>query len=203
MLRENSIDLVSACPDADVDVMVHFPNRYRVERDERSRWWCRPRWKTRNCCMFEQTVMLLLAGEFVCQVSHQKNFDISRTTNTAERSTQVCREDLSPVGGHLASIRLLSRLCPLREDERTAIRAYFAEIKSRSGAGDRIFTRSCVQLDRRPVDAWRYSRNQHDHGTDSSQDADLRNELQMVAAQFKTISADGSHRSVFERCSSE
>lgn len=35
MLRENGIDLVSACPDADVDVMVHFPNRYRVERDER------------------------------------------------------------------------------------------------------------------------------------------------------------------------
>lgn len=35
MLRDNGIDLVSACPDADADVMVHFPNRYRVIRDER------------------------------------------------------------------------------------------------------------------------------------------------------------------------
>lgn len=33
MLRDNGIDLVSACPDADADVMVHFPNRYRVIRD--------------------------------------------------------------------------------------------------------------------------------------------------------------------------
>jgi len=34
MLRENGIDLVSACPDADVDVMMHFENRYKVVRDE-------------------------------------------------------------------------------------------------------------------------------------------------------------------------
>lgn len=34
MLRENGIDLVSACPDADVDVMIHFNNRYKVVRDE-------------------------------------------------------------------------------------------------------------------------------------------------------------------------
>lgn len=34
MLRDNGIDLVSACPDADVDVMVNFQNRYRVDRDE-------------------------------------------------------------------------------------------------------------------------------------------------------------------------
>jgi hypothetical protein len=34
MLRENGIDLVSACPDADVDVMIHFENRYKVVREE-------------------------------------------------------------------------------------------------------------------------------------------------------------------------
>ena len=34
MLRDNGIDLVSACPDAAVDVMTHFPNRYRVIRNE-------------------------------------------------------------------------------------------------------------------------------------------------------------------------
>jgi uncharacterized protein (DUF2249 family) len=34
MLRDNRIDLVSACPDAEVDVMIHFPNRYKVVRNE-------------------------------------------------------------------------------------------------------------------------------------------------------------------------
>ncbi|OHC72441.1 MAG: hypothetical protein A3H93_05795 [Rhodocyclales bacterium RIFCSPLOWO2_02_FULL_63_24] len=33
MLRQNGIDLVSACPDADLDVLLQFPNRYRVTRD--------------------------------------------------------------------------------------------------------------------------------------------------------------------------
>lgn len=33
MLRKNGIFLVSACPDADVDVLIQFPNRYEVTRD--------------------------------------------------------------------------------------------------------------------------------------------------------------------------
>lgn len=33
MLRENGIDLVSACPAAEVDVMLCFPNRYMVTRE--------------------------------------------------------------------------------------------------------------------------------------------------------------------------
>jgi hypothetical protein len=33
MLRQNGIDLVSACPDADLDVLLQFPNRYRVTRE--------------------------------------------------------------------------------------------------------------------------------------------------------------------------
>lgn len=34
MLRDNGIDLVSACPAAEVDVMMHFKNRYKVIRNE-------------------------------------------------------------------------------------------------------------------------------------------------------------------------
>ena len=33
MLHRNGIDLVSACPDTDLIVLQHFPNRYRVTRD--------------------------------------------------------------------------------------------------------------------------------------------------------------------------
>jgi len=33
MLAENGIDLVSACPDAEIDVLIHFKNRYIVTRD--------------------------------------------------------------------------------------------------------------------------------------------------------------------------
>ena len=34
MLRDNGIDLISACPDADLDVMMHFKNRYKVIRGD-------------------------------------------------------------------------------------------------------------------------------------------------------------------------
>lgn len=33
MLGDNGIDLVSACPDAEIDVLIHFKNRYIVTRD--------------------------------------------------------------------------------------------------------------------------------------------------------------------------
>ena len=33
MLRDNGIDLVSACPAAEVDVMLCFPHRYMVTRE--------------------------------------------------------------------------------------------------------------------------------------------------------------------------
>ena len=80
--------------------------------------------------MFERVVMLLLAGEFICKVSHPEEF---RFLEREDERREIDRY-LSRVGRRLAQTRHQSGyyLAFVRcgEQEKDTIRHHFAEIKS-------------------------------------------------------------------------
>lgn len=149
--------------------------------------------------MFEQTIMALLAGEFICRISHPDLFrflDIPENRDDVNAYLDKIGRKLSATshqsGYYLAFVRCGT-------DERAAIRAHFADIKANLAPVVGFF-QTIIR-----------ATGQEDlllHGAriESSvlmglidQDAGLRNELQTVATLYKTISSDGSHSSMFAR----
>lgn len=149
--------------------------------------------------MFEQTVTLLLTGEFVCHVSHPEEFRFIE--DDAHR--QEIDQFVGKIGRRLAATSHRSGFylayARCGESEREAIRTYF----------------SMVKADLAPVVGFLHAvmraTGQEDllmHGAtletstimaQIDQDPGLRNELQTVASLFKSTTADGSHRSMFDR----
>lgn len=149
--------------------------------------------------MFERVVMLLLAGEFICKVSHPAEYQfLEREDERTEVDRYIAR-----IGRRLAQTRHQSGfyLAFVRsgEQEKETIRRHFAEIKASLTPVVMFF-----QLVMRTTG--REELLMHGALIESSammaqidQDAGLRNELQTVATVYKTIAADGAHRSMFER----
>lgn len=149
--------------------------------------------------MFERVVMLLLAGEFICKVSHPEEF---RSLEREDERREIDRY-LSRIGRRLAQTRHQSGyyLAFVRcgEQEKETIRHHFSEIKASLTPVVMFF-----QLVMRATG--REELLMHGAIIESSammakidQDAGLRNELQTVATIYKTIATDGAHRSMFER----
>jgi predicted transcriptional regulator of viral defense system len=149
--------------------------------------------------MFERVVMLLLAGEFICKVSHPPEFQF------LERESERVEIDryLSRIGRRLAQTRHQSGyyLAFVRagEQEKESIKHHFAEVKASLTPVVMFF-----QLVMRTTG--REELLMHGALIESSaimakidQDAALRNELQTVATIYKTVATDGAHRSMFER----
>ena len=149
--------------------------------------------------MFERTVMLLLAGEFICRVSHPQEYRHLEDEGHRQEINDFCARIGRCVipTSHQSGFYLAYARCG--EEERAAIRTYFGEIKANLAPVIGFFhtiIRATGQEDLL----------MHGAILESSaimaqidQDAGLRSELQIVATQFKSISADGSHRSMFER----
>lgn len=149
--------------------------------------------------MFEQTVMLLLAGEFVCRVSHPEEFRyLENDEHRQEIDEFVGKISRRLVAtSHQSGFYLAYARCG--EDERTAIRAYFGEIKSNLAPVIGFFHTIMRATGQEDLLMHGATLETSTIMAQIDQDAGLRNELQMVATQFKTISADGSHRSMFEK----
>lgn len=149
--------------------------------------------------MFEQTVTLLLAGEFVCHVSHPEEFQfLEYAGNQQDIDTFVGKIGRRlATTSHQSGFYLAYARCG--ESERDAIRAYFATIKADLAPVVGFFHTVIRTTGREDLLM---------HGTtletsaimaQIDQDAGLRNELQTVASLFRSTSADGSHRSMFDR----
>ena len=145
---------------------------------------------------FERTVLLLLSGEFICRISHPEAFKFLES-----------EEERNDVDGYFSRIgRRLARTAHQSgyylafgrcgEDERTAIRSHFSEIKGTMTPIVLFFQLVMRATGREDI-------LMHGAMIESSammaqidQDAGLRNELQTVASMFKSSATDD--RSMFQ-----
>lgn len=149
--------------------------------------------------MFERVIFLLLAGEFICKVSHPDEFRfLEREQERADVSSYLGRihrrlaQTPHQSGYYLAFARI-------GDGEREAIKASFQDIKGALAPIVLFF-----QLVMRTTG--REDLLMHGAILESSaimskidQDAGLRNELQTVAVISRASSADGAHRSTFDK----
>ena len=149
--------------------------------------------------MFEQTIMALLAGEFICRVSHP---DLFRFLDDPDHQHEV-NAYLEKIGrkmgstSHQTGYYLTFVRCG--PDERAAIREHFADIKANLAPVAGFFDTIMRATGREDLVL-------HGARIESNvlmalidQDAGLRNQLQTVATLYKTVSSDGSHSSIFAR----
>lgn len=149
--------------------------------------------------MFEQTVTLLLAGEFVCHVSHPEEF---RFLEDAENQQEIDKF-VGKLGRRLATTLHQSGFylayMHCRESEREAIRTYFAIIKADLAPVVGFFHTVIRTTGREDLLMHGATLETSAIMAQIDQDAGLRNELQTVASLFRSTTADGSHRSMFDR----
>jgi len=149
--------------------------------------------------MFERVVLLLLAGEFICKVSHPEEFRfLDRDDERASLDQYLMRigRRLAQTAHHSGYYLAFARC---GDAERDAIKTTFAELKQTLTPVVIFFQMVMRATGREDILLHGALIETSSLMAQIDQDPGLRNELQTVATIYKAIATDGAHRSMFER----